>query len=120
MKTSLLFLCRQAPYGSSRARDALDAVLASAAYDQDLSVLFLDDGVLQLLPDQEAHQIGQKSISALLPAFELYDIEKIYVDTDSLTGRGIAPEELLDIGVTPLNNEAVKHLIAQQQHVLSF
>ncbi len=48
----LLFISRHAPYGSSLARDALDAVLASSAYDQQLSLLFMDDGVFQLLKNQ--------------------------------------------------------------------
>ena len=45
----LLFVLRQAPYGSTLAKDALDAILATSAYEQDLSIAFIDDGVFQLI-----------------------------------------------------------------------
>src|SRR5690554_7301836 len=77
MQKRILLISRHAPYGSSIAREALDAVLASAAYDQQISLLFMDDGVFQLLAEQDPGSIGQKSFASMLSALPLYDVTNI-------------------------------------------
>ncbi|MGB3608860.1 MAG: sulfurtransferase complex subunit TusC [Cellvibrio sp.] len=120
MRKKILFISRHAPYGSSIAKEALDAVLTAAAYDQDLSLLFMDDGIFQLLPNQQANAIGQKSFASMLPALPLYDVENIFVHLESLQARGISKNELLFDSVQTLDSTAVSALLAQQDHLLSF
>jgi tRNA 2-thiouridine synthesizing protein C len=43
-----MFVNRKAPYGTIYALESLEVVLIGAAFDQDVSVVFLDDGVYQL------------------------------------------------------------------------
>jgi tRNA 2-thiouridine synthesizing protein C len=116
----LLFISRHAPYGSSLAKDALDAVLASSAYDQQLSLLFMDDGVFQLLNNQSATEISQKSFSSLLPVLPLYEINSIYVHYESLVKRQITINELVLDSVQIIDSTAVCSLLAQQDQLLSF
>jgi tRNA 2-thiouridine synthesizing protein C len=116
----LLFISRHAPYGSSLAKDALDAVLASSAYDQQLSLLFMDDGVFQLLNNQSATEISQKSFSSLLPVLPLYEINSIYVHYESLVKRQITINELVLDSVQIIDSAAVCSLLAQQDQLLSF
>jgi hypothetical protein len=52
MAKSLLIISRQAPWNGPSAREALDIALAGGAFDLPLGMLFLDDGVFQLAPDQ--------------------------------------------------------------------
>lgn len=120
MQKKILIISRHAPYGSSIAKEALDAVLTTAAYDQDLSLLFMDDGVFQLLPNQQASEIGQKSFAAMLPALPLYEVENIFVHLDSLQARGITENEILLDSVQILDSPAVSALLAQQDQLLSF
>lgn len=120
MRKKILFITRHAPYGTSIAREALDAVLTTAAYDQDLSLLFIDDGVFQLLPNQQASAIGQKSFASMLPALPLYEVENIFVHLDSLQTRGISKNELLLNSVQIIDSNTVSALLAQQDHLLSF
>ena len=47
------YVNRRAPYGSIYALEALEVVLVGAAFDQDVSVVFMDDGVYQLKKDQD-------------------------------------------------------------------
>ena len=46
-----VFFCyinRKAPYGTIYALESLEVVLIAAAFDQDISLVFVDDGVYQL------------------------------------------------------------------------
>ena len=68
---------RHSPYGSSLARASLDVALAAAAFEQPVKLLFMGDGVLQLLPEQDSRAIGQKNIGRLLSSLPLYDIDMV-------------------------------------------
>jgi len=46
------FIIRHAPYGNHFAQESLDAILASSVYGQILTLIFMGDGVLQLLENQ--------------------------------------------------------------------
>lgn len=119
-RKKLLFISRHAPYGSALAKEALDAVLATSAYDQELSLLFMDDGIFQLLREQDANEIGQKSFAAMLPALSLYDVNTIYVHKESLDARQIDTEELVFANIHILNSHAISELMATQDQLLSF
>jgi tRNA 2-thiouridine synthesizing protein C len=120
MQKKMLLISRHAPYGNSTAREAIDIALAASVYDQDISVLFMDDGIFQLLKNQHSQLIDQKNIASTLPALPLYGIENLYVHQESLNERAIAPEELVLENITILNNNDVKQLLTQQDHLLSF
>jgi tRNA 2-thiouridine synthesizing protein C len=116
----ILFISRHAPYGSSLAKDALDAILAASAYDQQLSLLFMDDGVFQLLKDQSSSEIAQKSFAAILPALSLYEINTVYVHEESLAKRQLTLNELVLDSVQLIDSSAISSLLAQQDQLLSF
>ena len=119
-RKKLLFISRHAPYGTSLAKEALDAILAASAYDQDLSLLFMDDGVFQLLSTQDPKDLEQKNFAAMLPALILYEIEKIYVHLESLQARQIAINELVLDGAQIIDSAAIGNLLALQDQLLSF
>ena len=47
-----LYINRKAPYGTDYALESLEVVLIGAAFEQDVSLAFLDDGVFQLVDGQ--------------------------------------------------------------------
>lgn len=116
---SFLIINRKAPYGSSAARDALDVALTVSVFEQPLKLLFMDDAVLQLLPEHNAAAIGQKNLSANLSMLEMYDIDQLYVCRRALEQRGICPDAI-ELKITLLDQRGIAELIQQQQHVLSF
>lgn len=120
MGKKILFVSRHAPYGSSTAREALDAILAAAVYDQALSVLFMDDGVFQLLNGQEAKYIAQKSLSASIPVLPLYGVEKIYVHRESLEKRQLESSELVLEDIHLISGREISQLFQEQEQILSF
>ena len=115
----LLFISRKAPYGCATAKECLDAILAASAYDQDLGLLFMGDGVFQLKKEQQPEQRQQKNISATLPVLPMYDIEDIYLQASALAERGLTADDLV-MPVKALNNNEIRDLMAQQDQLLSF
>lgn len=114
-----MFVNRKAPYGSIYALESLEVVLITAAFDQDVSLAFLDDGVYQLVKGQDTKAAGMKNFSPTYRALEGYDIEKLYVERESLEARGLAEENLL-VDVQVLSQAEMANLMAEQDVVLSF
>jgi tRNA 2-thiouridine synthesizing protein C len=92
-----MYLNRKAPYGTIYAWEALEVVLIGAAFDQDVSVVFLDDGVYQLTKGQDTKGIGMKNFSPTYRTLGDYEVKKIYVDRASMEARGITQEDLVEI-----------------------
>jgi len=114
-----MFVNRKAPYGTVYALEALEVVLISAAFDQDVSMVFVDDGVYELVKGQNTKATGMKNFSPAYRALEGYDIEKLYVDEESLEARGLTTENLL-VPVEVLNTAQMAELMDQQDIVISF
>lgn len=120
MAHSTLALCRQAPYGDALAREGLEAVLAAAAMDRAPAVLFLGDGIFQLLPDQVPSAIGQKSLLRNLQALPMFGVETIHVCERSLFERGIDATQLAVAGAEIQLVADTGEFIAGFDTVLSF
>jgi len=116
---SFLIVNRKAPFGSAFAKEALDVGLIAAAFGQKLSLLFMDDGVYQLLKNQNPSDINQKNSSQTLPMLEMYDVKDIYVEAESLQARNLQSEDLL-ISVQIIDSQATAELIDQQDILLNF
>ena len=56
-----MYVNRKAPYGTIYALESLEVVLIGAAFDQDVSLAFMDDGVFQLAKGQKTEGIGMKN-----------------------------------------------------------
>ena len=61
--SQLTYVFRSAPHGSSSGREGVDALLAASAYCEDISVLFIGDGVYQLIAGQQTGNILSKDYS---------------------------------------------------------
>lgn len=116
---SLLVVVRRPPYGDSLARSAIDAALAAAAFDQPVDLLFLGDGVLQLLPQQDPAGVGRKSIARLLASLPLYGIDQVYVDTAAATRYCFDPDDS-PVPAVPLDTAAIRKLLRQRDNLLGF
>jgi tRNA 2-thiouridine synthesizing protein C len=92
-----MYLNRKAPYGTIYAWESLEVVLIGAAFDQEVSLMFLDDGVYQLVKGQDTSEIGMKNFSPTYRTLGDYEVKNIYVDKDSLAARGLTQEDLVEI-----------------------
>ena len=92
-----MYVNRRAPYGTVYPLEALEVVLIGAAFDQDVSLAFLDDGVFQIVKGQDTGEIGMKNFSPTFRALGDYEVTKLYVEKESLDERGLSPDDLLEI-----------------------
>ena len=92
-----LYVNRKAPYGTIYALEALEVVLIGAAFDQDVSLAFLDDGVFQLAKGQNTKGVGIKNFSPTFRALGDYEVTKLYVEKESLDERGLTLYDLLAV-----------------------
>lgn len=118
MARSMLIITRQPPWAGTGARDALDIALAGAAFELPISLLFLDDGVLQLMPGQQPEQLELKNLQANLRALPMFGVEQLYVAARSLNDRGLTAENLA-LKTEVLDDAAVRALIAAHDQVVT-
>ncbi|MEW8078055.1 MAG: sulfurtransferase complex subunit TusC [Candidatus Thiodiazotropha endolucinida] len=92
-----MYLNRRAPYGTIYAWESLEVVLIGAAFDQDVSLAFLDDGVYQLVKGQDTAGVEMKNFSPTYQALGDYDVTKLYVEKESLEERGLTLDDLMPL-----------------------
>ena len=128
-----MYMNRKAPYGTIYALESLEVVLIAAAFDQDVSLVFADDGVYQLMKGQDTEEIGMKNFSPTYSALGDYDIKKIYIEKESLDERGLSLDDLQDLkyededddwaekdSIHLVSREELAEVIDQQDVVFSF
>jgi tRNA 2-thiouridine synthesizing protein C len=89
-----MYVNRRAPYGTIYAWESLEVVLIGAAFEQDVSLAFIDDGVYQLTKGQDTAGIEMKNFSPTYSALGDYEVNKIYVEKESLEERGLTLDDL--------------------------
>ena len=114
-----IYINRKAPHGTVYALESLEVVLIAAAFDQDVSLVFMDDGVYQLKKNMDTNELEVKNFSKTYRALEMYDIDKLYVERESMEQRGLSIDDFI-VDVTVLNSNELAILISEQDVALSF
>ncbi len=89
-----VYVNRKAPYGTVYALESLEVVLIGAAFEQEVQLVFIDDGVYQLTKGQSTEGVGMKNFSKTYAALGDYEVNQIYVDEQSLKDRGLTMDDL--------------------------
>lgn len=114
-----MFVNRKAPYGTIYALESLEVVLIAAAFEQDCSMAFLDDGVYQLKKGHATAGIEVKGFEKTYGALDDYDVNKLYVDQESMAARGLTADDLC-VPVEIMSRADLGKLMDEQDVVLSF
>ena len=93
--------------------------MIGAAFDQDVSVVFIDDGVFEIQKGQDTGEIGMKNFSPTYRALEMYDVEKLYVSKESLDERGLSEDDLV-VDVEVLPDSQIADLMDEQDVIFTF
>jgi tRNA 2-thiouridine synthesizing protein C len=119
-RKSVLFLFTASPQRGTAARDGIDTLLAYAAFEQPVAVLFHGEGIWQLLPDQQPELAGRKSIYKALTALPMYDVNHIYIHERSLRQRGVQPRQISFDNAHYVSDDDMRALLRQHSLVLRF
>lgn len=105
------------PFDGIAARESLDLIFALAAVDHQVSVIFSDDAVYQLVKADDSAELMVKDFRRSFKLFELYDIEQLYICAESLRQRQLQASALvLDLQV--LESAEFSQLLYTQHHVI--
>ena len=128
-----MYVNRKALMEQFYALESLEVVLISAAFDQDVSLTFTDDGVYQLMKNQQTDGIGMKNFSSTYSALGDYEIKKIFIDKESLDERGLSLSDLQELvwedededyaeksSINLVTRAELSEIMNQQDVVLSF
>jgi tRNA 2-thiouridine synthesizing protein C len=128
-----MYINNKAPYGTIYAWESLEVVLIGAAFDQDVSLMFVGDGVYQLAKGQDTKGVGIKNFSPTYAALGDYDINKIYVEKESLEERGLTVDDLMHLtwedededyeekdSIRVISSKEMAEILSEQDVVLSF
>ncbi len=128
-----MYLNRRSSFGTVYAIESLEVVLIAAAFEQNVSLAFIDDGVYQIVEGQNADGIGMKNFSKTFHALGDYDINKLYVSAESLEQRGLSSDDLMPLvyededddwaekpSVKVVSNAQLSKIMSEQDVCLSF
>lgn len=114
-----MYVNRKAPYGTIYALESLEVVLIAAAFDQDVSLVFMDDGVYQLKKGFNPEGIEAKNFQPTYRALDDYDVNKLYVERESLEARGLTADDMC-VPVSVMSRAEIGKLMEEQDVLLSF
>ena len=117
----LAFLFRTAPHGNAISREGLDALLAATAFcdEEEIGIFFVDDGVLNLLDEQNPEVLLQKDFIRTFKLLDLYDIEQRFICADSLDQYNVQTEQLI-ISAEKIDRTLLINKLSQAEKVFTF
>ena len=114
MAANLLFLIDHPPRRHDLVREEVDLVLAALALEQTVTVAFVADGVYHCLAPRSS---PGRDPSAAFGSLSLYDVNRMVVESESLTERGLR-DASLRFEVEPIARQALRQLLRAQDLVL--
>jgi tRNA 2-thiouridine synthesizing protein C len=72
-------------------------VLIGAAFEQEVSMAFIGDGVFQLKQGQDTVDSDMKNFSPTYRALGDYEVNRLYVERESLEERGLNEDDLMPL-----------------------
>ena len=116
-RKQFLFIMQHAPHQSLHLQEKLDQLLSTAAFEQPVRLLLLDDGVFLLKKEQQPAAIDSKVIAPIVDSLALFDVNELYVEQESLAERGLT---LTDLEHSPieLRRDQIGTLMARHDCIL--
>ena len=107
--------------------------MIGAAFEQAVTLAFVDDGVYQLMQNQDTSGIGAKNFAPTFRALGDYDVNQIYVEQESLELRGLSKDDLIPLtyededddwaendSIHVVSSAELADIIEQQDVILNF
>ena len=128
-----MYVNRHAPHGTIYPLEGLEVVLIGAAFDQDVSMAFIGDGVFQLNQGQDTADSGMKKCGPTYGELGDYEVTKLYVEQEALDERGLELNDLMNLtwedeeadwvekpSIRVVSRAQLSDLLEQQDVILNF
>ncbi|MDM7860806.1 DsrE family protein [Alteromonas sp. ASW11-36] len=102
-----------------QALDGLDFIMASTGYGHQASALFLGAG-LSLLATPKPENSSKQATAKIIKSFPFYDIDDVFVCSDSLAVFNNSNTVYTDLDITELDSALISDFIARYDHVVRF
>jgi tRNA 2-thiouridine synthesizing protein C len=119
MSNQVAVLMRQAPYGSVYTAEGFRTLMGVAVFEMEINVVFMDDGVYALKKNQRPEKLDMKPLGEGFPMLSEFETVKIYVHDESLTERGLTPDDLV-MPAEVINSVQVAQILDAAGAVLPF
>ena len=113
----VMITVRKAPHGSIYVQEAIEVMFIVASYGMELSVVFIDDGVLALKSGQDTSELGIKGFMASLGALTDFEVTNVFADSQSMADRNLSEDDIVFIGEDEDTEEPVKPKVMDSQEL---
>lgn len=113
-----LFTLQKSSYSGLYVQEMIDIILTTAAFEQDVTILLLDDAVFHLKNHQNAINSAYKNTATLFSMLPTMDVNAIFVETQSLVERGLSKNEL-SLPVQEVSRKEVTAFMSQFDLIFS-
>ena len=115
---SVLIRMSKSPLSGLISGEQLETAMVAATFEQEVSILFIGDGVFNLLTDQETQEVKGYNIEKMLLALPTFEVNDLYVCERSLEHRQIGTSNLAK-NAKVISIEEQRRLIETADVVLS-
>ena len=91
---SVLIRMSKSPLNGLISGEQLETAMVAATFEQEVSILFIGDGVFNLLPDQATQEVKGYNIAKMLLALPTFEVNNLFVCERSLEHRQIGVSNL--------------------------
>jgi tRNA 2-thiouridine synthesizing protein C len=117
---SWVYVFTQSSFASSSGREGQDMALLCASFDHQVTLLFVQEGVLQLRAGQTPERIAQKDYLARLKGLHLFDVDEVWACEHALTKHQLQASDLAVKAVKTATTEQLRTLMAEADHVMVY
>ena len=114
---NILFIFKKPPYDSALLPETLDILFVGSAFEQQVHILWLGDGLFSLQKNQAPEKV--KTISQLLLTLPMYGIDQLFLQESAVLERGLSLTDCILHPITPLSDIQIAELIETQDHVFT-
>ncbi|CAL4325364.1 Protein TusC [Buchnera aphidicola (Eriosoma grossulariae)] len=117
---SVAFIFSHSPYGCNIGREGVDSVLSASLVFKKIGLFFVNEGIFQLIPNQQPQKILLHNYLLLLELLPIYGIKTIYCCKKSFKDRGMSNINNLSFNVKYLNPKDLKKYINNYNFIINF
>lgn len=111
---TILIHITSSPYDGLATKEGLDLAMVLATFEHEVDLAFSGAGIALLFERQQPEHEHGRALYKMLPSFEFYDINNLYVPASEVTSKAISPLATL------LTDKDWQDKLTQYTHIFRF